>query len=140
MPKANKTPDIISAIKHPSLFGSLTAFQSLDSWAAWLTWLKAVFALEMNAKDLEIYRQCTGRTDTPAVTGNQELDDAFHLPLINGKLSIYRPGIDPDHAEPAPIITAPRVAPREVYMVSSRRSGVLYEAHRDFFGKSDQAL
>ena len=48
MPKTSKTPDIIAAIKHKSLFGSLPAFQSLDSWTGWLVWLKAVFALAMD--------------------------------------------------------------------------------------------
>jgi hypothetical protein len=57
MTKRTKTPDIIEAIKHKSLFGSLPAFQSLDSWAGWLVWLKAVFALPLEAADLAIYRQ-----------------------------------------------------------------------------------
>jgi hypothetical protein len=43
MPKANKTPDIIAATKHRTLFGSLPAFQSLDTLAGWLVWLKTVF-------------------------------------------------------------------------------------------------
>jgi hypothetical protein len=81
MPKAKKTPDIIAAIKHPNLFGSLPAFQSLDTWTAWLTWLKVTFALPLDANDLAIYRQCTN-PDTP-----------------------------------------PTFAPKEVYMVSGRRSG-----------------
>jgi hypothetical protein len=47
MAKPKKTPDLIAAIRHPNLFGSLPAFQSLDTWGAWLTWLKAVFALPL---------------------------------------------------------------------------------------------
>jgi hypothetical protein len=31
MPKPKKTPDIIAAIKHRGLFGSLPGFQSLDT-------------------------------------------------------------------------------------------------------------
>jgi hypothetical protein len=65
MPKPKKTPDIIAAIKHPNLFGSLPAFQSLETWRAWLVWLKAVFALPMDENELVIYRQCTGRTEAP---------------------------------------------------------------------------
>ena len=38
--RITKTPDIISAIKHRDLFGSLPAFESLDTWTAWLVWLK----------------------------------------------------------------------------------------------------
>ena len=58
MPKPKKTPDIISATRHRDLFGSLAAFKSLDSWTAWLVWLKGVFALPMDDADLAIYRQC----------------------------------------------------------------------------------
>ena len=81
MPKPKKTPDIISAIRHRDLFGSLPAFASLDTWGTWLTWLKAAFALPMDEGELAIYRQCTGRTDPPSVP------------------------------------------PREIFMVSGRRSG-----------------
>ena len=66
-----KTPDIIAAIKHPNLFGSLPAFQSLETWRAWLVWLKAVFALPMDENELAIYRQCTGRTEAPKSEPNE---------------------------------------------------------------------
>ena len=71
MPKPKKTPDIITAIKHRSLFGSLPAFQSLDSWAGWLVWLKTVFALPMGDSELDIYRQCTGRENPPSVAPSE---------------------------------------------------------------------
>jgi hypothetical protein len=71
MPKPKKTPDIIAAIKHRSLFGSLPAFQSLDSWAGWLTWLKVTFALPLDADDLVIYRQCTNRDTPPTVAPSE---------------------------------------------------------------------
>jgi hypothetical protein len=60
MPK-RKTMTIIDAIKDPHVFGSLPAFQSLDTWVSWLSWLKAVYALPMTAEELAIYQQCTGR-------------------------------------------------------------------------------
>ena len=63
--RITKTPDIISAIKHRGLFGSLPAFESLDTWTAWLVWLKVTFALPLDAADLEIFRQCTGRENPP---------------------------------------------------------------------------
>jgi hypothetical protein len=71
MPKPKKTPTIIQAINHPSLFGSLPAFEKLETWAGWLVWLKAVFALPMTAADLEIYRQCTGREQAPTLAPNE---------------------------------------------------------------------
>jgi terminase large subunit-like protein len=65
MNKPTKTTTIIDAICHKQLFGSLPAFSSLDTWIAWLSWLKAVFALPMEDPELAIYRQCTGRTQPP---------------------------------------------------------------------------
>jgi hypothetical protein len=58
-------PTIVDAIRHKQLFGSLPAFSSLDTWASWLTWLKAIYALPMDESELAIYRQCTGRTQPP---------------------------------------------------------------------------
>lgn len=65
MAKQRKVKSIIDCIDHGELFGSLPAFQNLSSWAAWLVWLKAVFALSMNGDELEIYRQSTGREKPP---------------------------------------------------------------------------
>lgn len=56
-------PNIIEALRNTKLFGSM--FQSLDSWFAWLVFLKAVFGLDMERSELEVYRKCTGRTDPP---------------------------------------------------------------------------
>ena len=56
--------DIIQAIKNPKLFGSL--FKTLHTWAAWLVWLKAVFVLPLDQAEIEIYRRCTKRTDSPS--------------------------------------------------------------------------
>jgi hypothetical protein len=61
-----KTPTIIDVIRNRHLFGSLPAFQSLATWKAWGTWLKAVFAIPMMAEELSIYRQSTGRTEPPS--------------------------------------------------------------------------
>src|SRR4030095_1392641 len=61
-----KTPTIIDVIPNRHLFGSLPAFQSLATWKAWGTWLKAVFAIAMTAEELSIYRQSTGRTEPPS--------------------------------------------------------------------------
>jgi hypothetical protein len=55
--------DIVSAIKDKRLFGSL--FSDLSSWSAWIVFLKATFGIEMDHKELELYRHCTKRTDPP---------------------------------------------------------------------------
>ena len=64
-------PDIIRAIRNKHLFGSLSAFRNLTTWRAWLTWLKAVFALPMEADELEIFRLCTARNDPPKTEPNE---------------------------------------------------------------------
>ena len=58
-----KQLDIIAALKNPKLFGSL--FPDLSSWAAWFVFLKATFGLEMDERELELFMQCTGRTEPP---------------------------------------------------------------------------
>src|SRR5262245_4432848 len=58
-----KRPDIVQAIRNPKLFGSM--FKSLDSWQAWIVWLKAVFGLPIDQSEIELYRRCSGRTDSP---------------------------------------------------------------------------
>ncbi len=60
-----KARDIITAIKHPQLFGSLPAFRTLDTWTAWLVWLKAIFCLPMTPPELALFHQCTGRESPP---------------------------------------------------------------------------
>jgi len=59
-----KRIDIIQAIKNPKLFGSL--FRSLDTWRAWIVFLKSIFGLPMDQAEIEIYRRCTNRTDPPS--------------------------------------------------------------------------
>ena len=60
----NRNISVVQAIRDPKLLGSL--FASLGSWTAWLVWLKTVVGLPMVDGDLEVYRQCTNRTDPPA--------------------------------------------------------------------------
>src|SRR5215472_5970400 len=65
MPQSLKPPSIIECIRHKQIFGSLPAFQSLDTWQAWLSWLKAIFAIPMTEDELAVYLQCTGRQEPP---------------------------------------------------------------------------
>ena len=71
--KGKRNISIVQAIHDPKLFGSL--FDSLDTWNAWLVWLKAVFGLPMTDPDLELYRQCTNRTDPP----NRGVKEAYAI-------------------------------------------------------------
>src|SRR5262249_31712244 len=52
---------IIDALRNPSLFGGLPAFWSLDTWRAWLTFLRAVYGLPMDPADLDTFSKHTGR-------------------------------------------------------------------------------
>ena len=54
---------IIQACSDPGLFGPW--FRNRKSWVAWMTFLKALFALPMNSDDRKVYRECTGRTRPP---------------------------------------------------------------------------
>src|SRR5262245_53736629 len=65
MPQSIKPPSIIDCIRHKQIFGSLPAFQSLNTWQAWLSWLKAIFAIPMTEDELAVYLQCTGRQEPP---------------------------------------------------------------------------
>jgi hypothetical protein len=78
--------NIIQAISHPDLFGSLPALHSLETWAAWITWLKAVFALPMDEKELAIYQQRTGRSEPPT---KQDCQDG-QLPDFSDYSSVAR--------------------------------------------------
>jgi hypothetical protein len=60
-----RQPTIIEVIKNPKLFGSLPRFTKLETWAAWLVVLKAIFGLGMTAEDLIIFHRHTGRVSPP---------------------------------------------------------------------------
>jgi hypothetical protein len=54
--------NILQAIDDPKVFGQ--HFRA-DSWAAWRAFLATLFALPLNAEQLKLYRECTGRTEPP---------------------------------------------------------------------------
>jgi hypothetical protein len=60
---------ILKATWDPKLFGPW--FKDPKGWAAWLTLLKAVFALPMTDVDLAVFRQCTGRTEPPSAPAKE---------------------------------------------------------------------
>ena len=53
---------IIDAIEHEHLFAPL--FRD-SSWGPWKTALRAMFGLEMSEAEIELFKQCTGRTTPP---------------------------------------------------------------------------
>src|SRR4029434_2576731 len=61
-----KKPDIIEAIKHPKLFGALPEFKDLSTWCAWIVWLKSLYGLPLDERELSLFQKCTPRTHAPA--------------------------------------------------------------------------
>jgi len=55
--------DIVQAIKNRQLFRPV--FRDLSSWNSWLVLLKALFGLQMDDKDLTLYKECTSRKKRP---------------------------------------------------------------------------
>lgn len=53
--------NIIQALADQALFGVLSAFKTLTSWQPWLTFLRAVYGLPMDAEDLKRFQHHTGR-------------------------------------------------------------------------------
>jgi hypothetical protein len=64
-----KQINIVDAIRDKRLFGGL--FPDLTSWSAWLVFLKAVFQIPMDSRELGLYRACT-RRQYPPDTGVKE--------------------------------------------------------------------
>jgi hypothetical protein len=64
-------PDnIIEALTSPSFFGP--AFKNLSSWRNWLTFLKTIYGIPLDAEELEVFRQCTERS-APLQEGFREV-------------------------------------------------------------------
>jgi hypothetical protein len=57
--------NILEAIDDPKLFKPW--FKDPETWKAWRAFLCALFSLPMSEEQLAVYRECTDRTDPPAV-------------------------------------------------------------------------
>jgi hypothetical protein len=73
------------------------SFTDRESWAAWRSFLKTLFGLPLSEADLEIYRQCTGRSTPPASPSNEAWlvigrrgGKSFTLALIATYLACFR--------------------------------------------------
>ena len=69
---ANKTKltdlDIINAIERADLFApwfKKRFFQKEGTWDRWFSFLRVLFGLRLGEQDIELFRQCTGRSDVP---------------------------------------------------------------------------
>jgi hypothetical protein len=61
--------NILEAIDDPQLFGSW--FRDPASWAAWRTFMAALFALPMSPDQLQVFRECTGRAVAPTTSATE---------------------------------------------------------------------
>ena len=68
MTKRKQPVTILDAIDDPKLFAP---WFRKSTWTAWRTFLAALFALPMNAEQLELYQQCTGRTKAPTTPATE---------------------------------------------------------------------
>ena len=57
--------NIIDFLKDPDLGGRIKSFRNLETWSAWLGFLKAVFALPMSMGERDLFTECTGRDQPP---------------------------------------------------------------------------
>ena len=76
--KIRRIPNIIECMEDPALFGHF--FRDQKTWAVWKAYLWGLFALEMDADRLALFKQFTGRTTAPV----HEFDKIF---LIAGRRS-----------------------------------------------------
>jgi hypothetical protein len=113
--------DIITAIQ--TIFRPL--FKDLKTWKAWITFLKALFALSMNEGELALYRQCTGRQNPPDkpfreawVPAGVRSGKSFIAALIAVFLAAffnYRPYLAPGERAHILILAADRVQARIIF-------------------------
>jgi len=117
-------PNIIEAIKHPNLLG--TAFpDGLESWANWLTILKAIFGLPMTTDEFPVYQACTGRerpTERPVrefwgIIGRRG-GKSFMVSVIAAYLGLfydYTPYLSPGERGVIQIIASDRQQARVIF-------------------------
>jgi hypothetical protein len=61
---------ILKAVADKNLFARRW-FKPPETWAAWMAFLAALFALPMTDDQLQVYRQCTGRESPPSIVARE---------------------------------------------------------------------
>lgn len=113
---------IIEAITDTKLFAPW--FRDRDTWASWMAFLAALFALPMTPVQFETYRQCTGRTRPPTVPSSEgwllcgrRAGKSFVLALVAVFLAAFkdhRPYLAPGERATILIIAADRKQARVI--------------------------
>jgi hypothetical protein len=114
--------DILSAIDDPKVFAN--SFKDPATWASWRAYLAALFALPLDADQLALYQQCTGRTKPPTdpvkeswlVVGRRG-GKSFILALIAIYLAVFkdwRPYLGPGEVGTIMVIAQDRKQARAI--------------------------
>jgi hypothetical protein len=114
---------ILDAVRHPAIWGGW--FKDAATWAAWFAFLRVLFGLPLDANDLELFRQCTGRDTTPAagfieawLICGRRAGKSFILALIACYLAIFRdwrPYLSPGEIGTIKIVATDRRQARVIY-------------------------
>lgn len=90
-----RTVTILEAIDDQRLFRPW--FKTLGTWSNWFVFLHALFRLPMTSQQLDVYRQCTGRADAPALAAKEawlicgrRAGKSFMLALCAVYLAVFR--------------------------------------------------
>lgn len=118
--------DIIAALDDPLLFAP--HFRG-ETWAAWSVFLRALFALPLDADELAIYTEHTGRADPPS---RQQAEAALIVGRRGGKSRMlalvavflatfrdYTPWLAPGEVGTVAIIAANRPQARAIFRYAS---------------------
>jgi hypothetical protein len=116
--------DILSVCRDPRFFARW--FKSPETWRAWRTFLKVQFGLAMDAADVALYRECTGRNDIPSAEGYQEsflicgrrAGKSIILALIAAYVATFRdwtPYLSPGERATLVVIAADRRQARVIF-------------------------
>jgi len=115
--------NILRALSDVKVFGSHFK-RKKDTFAAWRTFLCALFALPMDAEQLELYRQCTGRTEAPTTPAREAWlvvgrrgGKSFWLALIAVFIAVFkdwRPYLAPGEVATVMIVAADRKQARVI--------------------------
>jgi hypothetical protein len=121
--KRSREGSILDCIRDQRLFASWFE-EDWASWQPWLAFLAALFALPMDAEQLAIYRECTGRNDAPSAIAREawlvcgrRAGKSFMLALTAVYLAAfhdYRPFLSPGEKGTIMIIAADRKQARVI--------------------------
>lgn len=113
---------IIEAMRDPDLWRPW--FKS-ESWRPWHSFLKSLFAIPMSDAELSIYKQCTGRTQTPPdeiteawVVVGRRGGKSLILALISCYLAIFK--------DWSPYLSPGEIGSVKVLAVDRKQAGIIY--------------